>query len=79
MGLLGLPSTTDRQDVASLLRFGRMRIAVRHEVARVCPLGQLGGQHKDDSSPASRSGGHHENTSVRAQRLSAFPRRLNQL
>ena len=77
MGLLGLPPSTDRQDVASLLRFGRMRFVVCHEVACVCPLGQLGGQHEDDSSPASRSGGNHDHTSVRTQRLSALLRRLN--
>ena len=61
MGLLGLPSRTDRQDVASLpFDLGGCGFAVRYEVARVCSLGQVGGQLEDDSSPASRCGGHQD-------------------
>ena len=43
----------------SSFRSGRTWAAVGHEVARLCSLGQLDRQLEDDSSRASRSGGHH--------------------
>ena len=64
MEVLPVPFPPTDKTWQSSFRSGSVWVAVRHEVVSLCSLGQLDRQLEDDSSRASRSGEHNDQTAV---------------